>query len=234
MTRTVFFTHALLAFSVSAFSQEPKPSPPPPEADGSSDKAKIVTDNPLAVTVPVFSNTTCPIMGKPISQKLFVDTERGRINICCKGCDKKIVKDVETAYKTAFPTVKKVANKACPITGRAITKDSPVVVVQGHEVSVCCKECPKKVQEEAPLVLAKVTNPKVIDVGNKTCPVTSKPVEKSVFCLIGDNLVRLSSPDCIEEVKKDPRGALAKAKEISAKEAKAKSEGKTAPAPEKK
>lgn len=223
---------ALLAILVSVLapwleSQEPrsKGSVPAPGTPG-----KNPQDPALAVTVPVFVNSTCPIMGKPISQKLFVDTERGRIYFCCKGCNKKILNDVETAYKTAFPTVRRVANKACPITGVAITKDSPAVVVQGHEVSVCCKECPKKVREEAPLVLARATNPKVLDVGNKTCPITSKPVEKSVFCLIGDNLVRLSSSDCVEEVKKDPRAALAKTKEITVKEAKAKIEGEAAPA----
>ena len=63
-----------------------------------------VTETPqeppsTGITVPMFPNTTCPIMGKPASTKLFAETEKGRIYICCKSCVKDILADVDTAYR---------------------------------------------------------------------------------------------------------------------------------------
>lgn len=174
----------------------------------------------LAVTVPAFPNATCPIMGKPVSGKLFVDTEKGRIYMCCKSCTKKIREDVAKAHQTAYPVTKKVELAACPITGDKLEKDAQTVVIQGYEIPVCCDECVAKVQENAQVILARVTNPKVVDLDNKTCPVTGKPVEKNAFALIGDTLVRLSSPECVAEVRKDAAKILEKATAMKAEAAK--------------
>jgi hypothetical protein len=178
------------------------------------------------VTVPAFPNKSCAIMGKPVSAKLFVDTEMGRIYMCCKACTKKILADVPKAHQTAYPVVKKAGNKVCPIMGGPIEKDSPTVVVQGYEVSVCCEDCIKEVQENAQVVLALVTDPKVVDVANKTCPVTEQPVAKNTFCLIGNQLVHLSSADCVEEAKKDPAKTLQRAQELRAREKKEEAGGR--------
>jgi hypothetical protein len=62
----------------------------------------------------------------------------------------------------------------------------------------------------------KATNPKAKDVGNQACPITGKAVEPNAFALVGDDIVRLSSPECVEAVKKDPAAALKKAKELAA------------------
>lgn len=172
------------------------------------------------VTVPIFNNETCPIMGKPVSTPLFAETEKGRIYICCKKCISKIQADVPKAYQTAYPVTKKAGNAVCPVTGDKIEKDSPSVIVQGYEVSVCCEDCIKEVQTNTQIMLTKATDPKVVDIDNKICPITDKPVAKNAFCLIGKDLVRLSSPECVEAVKKDPKKALDKAKELKAREAK--------------
>jgi len=166
----------------------------------------------LEVTVPISPNSTCPIMGKAISSKLFVDTEMGRIYMCCKSCTKKILSDVPKAHQTAYPVTKKLDLAACPITGKPIGKESPLVVIQGYVIPVCSEVCVKEVQENAQVVLAKATNPKVSDLGNMTCPISNEPIAKNAFCLIGDTLVHLSSPTCLTEVKKDPAGTLEKAK----------------------
>lgn len=175
---------------------------------------------PLEVTVPIFNNASCPIMGKPVSTPLFTDTEKGRIYICCKKCVSKIQADVAKAHQTAYPVVKKAGNTICPVSGDKIEKDSPTVTVQGYEVSVCCDDCIKEVQTNTQIMLTKATDPKVVDIDNKICPITEKPVAKNAFCLIGKELVRLSSPECVEAVKKDPKKALEKAKELKAKEGK--------------
>lgn len=172
------------------------------------------------VSVPPFNNVTCPIMGKPVSTPLFTDTEKGRIYVCCKKCYSKIHADVAKAHQTAYPVVKKAENATCPVTGDKIEKNSPTVTVQGYEIAICCEECIREVQTNTQVVLAKATDPKVVDIGNKTCPITEKPVAKNAFALIGKDLVRLSSPECVDEVKKSPKKALEKAKELKSKEGK--------------
>lgn len=191
-------------------------------------ESKPTTPSATTVTVPTFANTTCPIMGKPSSTKLFADTPHGRIYICCKACVKKIDADPESAYKAAYPTAKKVGNKVCPVTGEPVDPKS-TVTIQGYEIGLCCSECAKGVLDNAQVYLAKLTNPKVVDVDNATCPITGKPVANNAFVLIGDNLVHLSSPDCVETVTKDPKKALDKANEIKSAEKKAGGEKKPEP-----
>lgn len=159
-------------------------------------------------------------MGKPVSTKLFAETDKGRIYVCCKGCVKDILADVPTAYRTAFPSDKKVANKVCPVTGGEITKDSPTVVLQGFEFFVRGKENVRAAQENSQVVLAKLNDPKLVDLDNKTCPVTGDAVAKNTFVVIEGTIVRLSSAKLLEGVAKDPAKVLAKAKEIRAKEEK--------------
>lgn len=171
----------------------------------------------LEVTVPQFPNPTCPIMGKPISDKLFTDIDKGRIYICCKACIKKIVAAPDKAYQTAYPKLEKAGNTACPITGKAIPKDAPTIVLQGREIALCCEKCPTSAKAAAQVVLAKTANPKIVDVGNTLCPITGGAVDPNAFCLIGEQLVHLSSSDQVEEVRKDPKGTLAKAIESAAK-----------------
>ena len=133
MTRIPFLGIVCLASLTHAFARG--------ETPGVADKASLVT-------TPIFSNSTCPIMGKPVSAKLFVETELGRIYMCCKGCTKKILNDASTAYKTAYPTTKKVLNKVCPIKGEKNDAKSPTVLIQGHEVRVCCKDCIKDFEKD--------------------------------------------------------------------------------------
>ena len=212
MIRSFSFALALL---VSAALGQDKP--PAPVAQSSS-----------PVGAPIYPNPSCPIMGKPVSTKLFAETEKGRIYICCKGCVKDILADVAVAYRTAYPTDKKVANKICPVTGGEITKDSPTVVLQGFEFFVRNKEAIRAAQENSQVVLAKLNDPKLVDLDNKICPVTGEAVVRNTFVVIDGTIVRLSSPKLFEEIAKDPAKALAKGKDIRAKEEKEKAakEGK--------
>lgn len=187
--------------------------------------APVAQPTPTAST-PSYPNASCPIMGKPVSTKLFAEADKGRIYICCKGCVKDILADVPTAYRTAFPSDKKVANKVCPVTGGEITKDSPTVVLQGFEFFVRSKEQVRPAQENSQVVLAKLNDPKLVDLDNKTCPVTGEAVAKNTFVVIDSTIVRLSSAKLLDEIAKDPAKVLAKAKEIHAKEQKEEKERK--------
>ena len=202
--------HSFLAIALllSPAWQEKQPPPAPQQAP--------------AASTPLYPNPSCPIMGKPVSTKLFAETEKGRIFICCKSCVKDIMADVPTAYRTAYPTDKKVENKACPVTGGEITKDSPTVVLQGFEFFVRAQADIRTARENSQTVLAKLNDPKLVDLENQSCPVTGEATARNTFVVIEGTIVRLSSTKVLEEVAKDPTKILTKAKEIRAKEEKEK------------
>lgn len=169
------------------------------------------------VRVPVQPNATCPIMGKPTSLKLFTDTERGRIWVCCKGCIADIHDDVELAYRTAYPTTSHVQSTTCPVTGKPLREDSPFVELQGQRFRVLDSGAAKRAVEHSQVTLARLREPKLVDVGNGTCPVDGKPVQANAFAVIDGRIVHLSSPRHVEELGKDPQKALDKALESAAK-----------------
>lgn len=173
----------------------------------------------LTVAVPTFANATCPIMGKPSSRTLFTDTEFGRIYVCCPPCNRKIAADPERAYKVAYPTTKPAGNAVCPITGKAVGETSATVVLQGIEIRVCSAECVAKAKADVQATLVKAMRPGTVDVGNTVCPVTGTAVAANAFCLVGNDLIRLSSPAAVEDVRKSPAAMLAKARESVAKPA---------------
>lgn len=203
----------LLAFLLAPAMGQEKQAPVPPKATPT-------------IATPIYPNASCPIMGKPVSTKLFAETEKGRIYICCKSCVKDILDDVPVAYRTAFPTDKKTENKICPLTGGEITKDSPTVALQGFQFFVRRQEDVPKARENSQIVLAKLNDPKLVDLANKTCPVTGEPTVKNTFVVIDGTIVRLSSAKLLDEIANDPFKVLSKAKEIAAKEEKEKAAGK--------
>jgi hypothetical protein len=171
-----------------------------------------------AVVVPTFPNSTCPVMGKPISTRLFTDTTYGRIYICCKGCIEEIQADVPFAYRTAYPRTEMLRNKRCPVTGAEIGAEAKRVLLQGVEFSVLDAPAAKKAVEDAQATLAKLRDPKLVDVGNRTCPILGTPVAPNVVAIHAGHLIRLASVEAFEELQKDPAQGLARARAIRARE----------------
>lgn len=188
--------------------------------------ATAQTDSPAPATkadedvlrVPAYPNTMCPVMGKPISTRLFTDTKYGRIYICCKACVEEIQADVEHAYKTAYPTTKAVENKTCPVTDKPIGKDPVHVELQGRDFLVLDKAAALVAVDDAQATLAKLIEPKLTDIGNATCPITDEPIAKNTIAIIGNSIVRFASPKAVEEAKQDPKKTLKKARELRERE----------------
>jgi hypothetical protein len=170
------------------------------------------------VVIPQWSNSTCPVMGKPISSRLFTDTKYGRIYICCKVCVKDIHDDLDAAYGSAYPTPMVIDNKLCPVTGRELPKDAPKVSLQGHEFRVFDKAAAQKASEDAQVTLARLLEPNWHLIDNKICPVSGEAVAANTVLVYKSKIVRLSSPKAVEEFRKDPDKLLAKAEAIRAKE----------------
>lgn len=182
----------------------------------------------LKVESPTFANVNCPVMGKAASSKLYADTTFGRIYVCCAPCIKKVRDDAAAAYKAAYPVTKKAENAACPVTGAPVVPGGPTVVLQGYEVALSSADCAKAAREEPLMVLAKSVAPRAVDVGNTVCPVTGAPTAKNVVAKVGDAVIRLSSPACLDAVRKDPEGMLKKAQEQAASVRKADAESRPA------
>jgi hypothetical protein len=178
--------------------QESSPVPPPP------------------VEVPIHPNSTCPIMGKPISTRLFVDTELGRFWVCCKACYVDIEADVRLAHQTAYPVVQRLELQTCPVTGEVLPEEPTTVILQGFEIPVCCPPCAAELRRESQRYLALLGNAELEDLANPLCPVSGEAVVANAYCTIGTVLVRLSSPLHLEAVQQDPTAVLAKARAIVA------------------
>ncbi len=173
-----------------------------------------VDDTPKepVVEVPIHPNTTCPIMGKAISTRLFVDTDKGRFWVCCKACYEEILAELDLAHQTAYPEVEKLELKTCPVTGEPLPEKPHRIVVQGFDVPLCCEPCAPKFLADSQIHLALLANPKLVDLRNPRCPITDEPVTANSYCTIDGVLVRLSSPRMVDDVKKDAAAALAAAK----------------------
>lgn len=183
----------------------------------------------LTVTVPTYINTTCPIMAKAASKAMWAETARGRIYVCCPPCIAKILKDPDKAFAAAYPTTKKAGNKVCPVTDKPLETDAVTVTLQGYEIDVC-KTCAEQAAKHHQITLAKALDPKIVEIRNATCPVTNQPVSTNAFCVIGNELVHLSSPKVVEDVKKDPAKFLEAAKAIVARQTAAPAAGAGQPA----
>jgi hypothetical protein len=189
---------SVLASFLSAQTPPPAPTPAPEPAPA------------LAVEVPAFGNATCPIMGKKVSQPLFVDTELGRFWVCCKPCFKKILANLPAAHKTAYPVVQDAKNTVCPVSGKPIAAGSPMVTLQGHRFAVHSEADVATAQKHSQVTLVKLLRPGVRDVGNTTCPLTDGPVAANSFVLLGDAIVHLAAGKGAADVK-DAAAVLAKA-----------------------
>jgi hypothetical protein len=191
----------VLASLLAAQTPPPSPTPAPERAA-------------LEVVVPTFPNATCPIMGKKVSQPLFIDTELGRFWVCCKPCFKKILVDVPAAHKTAYPNVQAAKNTTCPVTGKPIAEGAPEITLQGHRFTVHDEAAAAIARQNSQVTLVKLLKKGVRDVGNATCPLTGDPVAANAFVVIGDAIVHLAAGKGLADVK-DAGAVLAKAEELA-------------------
>lgn len=199
---------AMLLVALPVAAQE-SPAPVPPAAPVASARA----------LVPLYPNASCPIMGKPVSTGLFAESPKGRIYVCCKSCIKDIHEDAEVAYRSAYPKAKSIANTLCPVSGDAIPEGAPKTVLQGFEFFVHAPEHVAAALADSQVVLAKLNDPQLVDLGNARCPLTDQPVVPNAFVVIEGQVVRLSSSRLLEDIARDPAKVLARAKEIAAQQA---------------
>lgn len=105
----------------------------------------------------------CPVMGKKINKKFFVDVNNKRVYVCCKGCISAVKKNPKKYLKILQDRNEVVASTQtkCPIMGGKINKNLSVDV-QGKRIYVCCAGCIKKVKADAAQIIKKFENDGVV------------------------------------------------------------------------
>lgn len=101
-----------------------------------------------SVSAQLIMNKDCPHMPKPAKKEFFVDTPKGRVYLCCKGCIKKAQADLDGTYAKAYPETKKLESTTCPVSGNKLGDKAKDVIYKGYEFKVCCDDCAKKVAEK--------------------------------------------------------------------------------------
>jgi hypothetical protein len=166
------------------------------------------------VSVPSYANANCPLMSRTPKPDIFVESSHGRVWLCCKNCLAKAKKDAEGTYAKAYPTATKVANKTDPVNGKPV-KDGVTAVYQGYEIGLSDAANAKAVVANGDVYVTLLTKSGVKDVNNTKDPISGNAVADNLCVLVGDSLVRLSSADSVEGVKKDPAKALEAAKKTA-------------------
>jgi hypothetical protein len=168
------------------------------------------------VSVPAYGNATCPLMSRPVKPDMFVETPHGRVWVCCKNCLAKGKKDPEGTYAKAYPTAQKIGNKTDPISGKPV-KEGVTAVYQGYEINLEDAKHAKAVVANGDIYVTLLTKPEIKDVNNTKDPTNDKAVTDNHFVVVGTSLIRLSSAESAEAVKKDPAKAIEKAEKSAKK-----------------
>lgn len=176
-----------------------------------------ITRQELSARVPSYPNTSCPIMGKPVSNLLYADTDYGRIWVCCKGCIAEIHADPALAHRTAYPAEQRIQAERCIVTGKPLREDSPEVVLQGKRFRVADQAAVAAARKESQTILARLMEPALVEVGNAECPIDGKPVVANAFVVIDGRLVRLSAPKHARDAAEAPAKTLKRALELARK-----------------
>lgn len=128
-----------------------------------------------------------------------------------KGAGKKVCKE---------ETFVDLMNKNCPITGKPAGPNFTSDVVEllaadvgGVRVHYCCNKCRSKGAKD-PAAMCKALGygyiPSVVDLRNKACPISCKPVDPAVFADSDGIRVHFCCGDCPGEFQKDPAATFKK------------------------
>jgi len=134
------------------------------DAEKDAKLAKLDGQTPAPTPTPMqVDNTTCPIMGKKLSDrkavaaKLVREHKGKKVGFCCAGCLPKwdklsdAEKDAKLGGKTPAPTpaAVKVDNTTCPIMNNKLSNPAAVPAklvreYKGKKIGFCCPPCGPK------------------------------------------------------------------------------------------
>lgn len=196
-------------------------------------------------------NKMCPISGRAIDGKSFIDYKGHRIGFCCPGCDDKFLawdakkKDafVDAAMKHNADAMKPADAKEASGDPYTLTKcvvsdeelgtmgDAPIKVINGREVRVCCAHCFETIEKDTKKYFEKMDRQMAADQRPyyplTTCIVSHEPLkhdgqDRAYEYVYKNRLFRLCCKDCVKKIEKDPAKYMAELdKAVRAKQGKA-------------
>ena len=103
----------------------------------------------------------------------------------------------------------------CPLTGKALTADSPSAVKDGREFKFCCGGCKGKLESDTASVISKadaaITEKEKPAYPLDTCIMSGEKLgDKAVDAVINNRYVKFCCADCIDSFKKDVAGNMKK------------------------
>lgn len=90
--------------------------------------------------------TTCPVTGEPVDQKVSIDAGGKKVFFCCQGCSSKYKSDPRK-YSSALAN-SYTFQATCPVMGHAIDPASFTKLADGRKIYYCCPGCDSKLFEK--------------------------------------------------------------------------------------
>lgn len=118
---------------------------------------------------------TCPVSGKPVDDKVFIEKDGKKTYFCCKGCVGKYEKEpgkyaAQLADSFSYQT-------KCPVMGEEIDPTAYIKLKTGQTVFFCCPGCDKKFLKD-PANYAPKLEAEGIRIDPKKVEIAAGPTEK--------------------------------------------------------
>jgi YHS domain-containing protein len=100
----------------------------------------------------------CPVTGRPVDVKTFVDVGTAKAGFCCENClAKYTAADDEGKLKIMFVDLKKgfTRQTKCPVSGKPINAEH-IVEYKNENVYFCCPNCPAAFEADPAKFLARL------------------------------------------------------------------------------
>lgn len=145
-------TVAALAISGCGGEKDPHEGTHNGSHNGAMDDANGMHDSGTTAMGELKPQTTCPVMGNPVTKSSqAVDVRGQRIYICCPGCEAELKADPEKYLQVlhAKGQYAESLQENCPImTGNKVTKDSDFVEYKGRRIHYCCPGCKEPIEAD--------------------------------------------------------------------------------------
>ncbi|MCC6755786.1 MAG: hypothetical protein IT199_05370, partial [Solirubrobacterales bacterium] len=89
----------------------------------------------------------CPVSGKPVTSKQFVEKDGQKIKFCCADCKAKFEKD-SAAYSGKMEGTYTYQTR-CPVMEEDVGSKSYLILGDGRRIHVCCPDCSDKLKAQA-------------------------------------------------------------------------------------
>ena len=150
--------------------------------------------------------TTCPVMGGKIDQKLYVDANGKRIYVCCAGC-------IDTVKKNPAKIISKIEDQgvtlarlqsSCPIMGGKINPKL-YADVKGKRIYVCCAGCIDAVNKDPDKIIRKLEAHGVaLTRPQSSCPIMGGKINPELYADVNGKRIYVCCQGCIGKIKNDP------------------------------